>query len=138
VRARHRGARGAPVPGARGDGLRDGRCDNGLMKVDDDLRQASAELVAVSPTGSRLAASHLDPRAARQTLRQHTGVKVSVTTVARMLSDLGARWGLARPIVLCPWSKARKARRLRSDLQRSSITSPLERLLTSKTRSTST
>jgi len=45
VRARHRGARGAPVPGAREDGLRDGRCDNGLMKVDDDLRQALAELV---------------------------------------------------------------------------------------------
>jgi len=39
---------------------------------------------------------------------------VSVTTVARMLRDLGARWGMARPTVVCPWSKGRKARRLRA------------------------
>lgn len=49
-----------------------------------------------------------------RTLRQQTRVNVSVTTVARMLESLGARWGMARPIVLCPWSKARKARRLRA------------------------
>jgi len=31
-----------------------------------------------------------------------------------MLQDLKARWGMARPIVVCPWSKARKGRRLRA------------------------
>lgn len=55
---------------------------------------------------------HLEALAA--TLRQRTGVQVSVTTVAPMLRDLGARWGRARPTVLSPWSKVRKARRLRA------------------------
>jgi RHS repeat-associated protein len=96
------------------DGLRDGRCDNGLMKVDDDLRQALAELVAVSPQDHGWPRPTWTRELLVKTLRQHTGVKVSVTTVARMLSDLGARWGMARPIVLCPWLKARKARRLRA------------------------
>jgi len=49
-----------------------------------------------------------------RTLYRQTGVEVSVTTVARMLQDLKARWGMARPIVICPWSKARKTRRLRA------------------------
>ncbi len=96
------------------DGLRDGRCDNGLMKVDDDLRQALAELVAVSPQDHGWPRPTWTRELLVKTLRQHTGVRVSVTTVARMLSDLGARWGMARPIVLCPWSKARKAHRLRA------------------------
>lgn len=34
-----------------------------------------------------------------------------------MLVDLAARWGMARPTVLCPWSKARKARPLRTIFQ---------------------
>ncbi len=96
------------------DGLRDGRCDNGQMKVDEDLRQALAELVAASPQDHGWPRPTWTRELLAKTLRQHTGVNVSVTTVARMLSDLGARWGMARPIVLCPWSKARKARRLRA------------------------
>jgi transposase len=96
------------------DGLRDGRCDNGQMKVDDDLRQALAELVAASPQDHRWSRPTWTRELLAKTLRHLTGVNVSVTTVARMLGDLGARWGMARPTVLCPWSKARKARRLRA------------------------
>ena len=96
------------------DGTRDGHCDNGQMKVAEDLRQALAELVATSPQDHGWPRPTWTRELLAKTLRQHTGVNVSVTTVARMLSDLGARWGMARPIVLCPWSKARKARRLRA------------------------
>ncbi|MGH9783641.1 MAG: IS630 family transposase [Terriglobia bacterium] len=99
------------------DGLRDGRSDNGQMKVDDDLRQALAELVAASPQDHGWSRPTWTRELLARTLRLHTGVNVSVTTVARMLGDLGARWGMARPIVLCPWSKARKARRLRAIFQ---------------------
>lgn len=99
------------------DGLRDGRCDNGQIKVDDDLRQALAEIVAASPQDHDWSRPTWTRELLAKTLRQLTGVNVSVTTVARMLGDLGARWGMARPTVLCPWSQARKARRLRAIFQ---------------------
>ena len=96
------------------EGLLDGRCDNGQMKVDDDLRQALAELVAASPEDHGWSRPTWTRELLARTLRQQTGVQVSVSTITRMLGHLGARWGMARPTVLCPWSKARKARRLRA------------------------
>lgn len=96
------------------DGLLDGRRDNGQLKVDDDLRQALAELVSASAQEHGWSRPTWTREALAETLRQKSGVEVSVTTLARMLRDLGARWGMARPTVLCPWSKARKARHLRA------------------------
>lgn len=96
------------------DGLVDGRRGNGELKVDDDLRQALAELVAGSSRDHGWTRSTWTREALARTLRRRTGVEVSVTTIARMLRGLGARWGMARPIVLCPWSRTRKARRLRA------------------------
>lgn len=96
------------------EGLLDGRRDNGQVKVDDDLRQALVELVGGSAQEHGWSRPTWTREALARTLRQQTGVEVSVTTVARMLRDLGARWGMARPTVLCPWPKARKARRLRA------------------------
>jgi transposase len=96
------------------DGLIDRRRGNGELKVDDDLRQALAELVAGSAKDHGWSRPTWTREALARTLRRKTGVDVSVTTVARMLRDLGARWGMARPAVVCPWPKARKARRLRA------------------------
>jgi transposase len=96
------------------EGLLDGRRANGQLKVDDDLRQALAELVATSPEERGWSRPTWTRELLARTLRQQTGVHVSVSTMARMLGHLGARWGMARPIVLCPWSKARKTRRLRA------------------------
>jgi transposase len=96
------------------DGLLDGRRENGQLKVDDDLRQALAELVTASPQEHGWSRPTWTRESLARTVEQCTGVSVSVTTVARMLRDLGARWGMARPTVLCPWPQARKARRLRA------------------------
>lgn len=96
------------------EGLLDGRRENGQMKVDEDLRQALAELVVVSPEDHSWSRTNWTRELLARTLYRQTGVQVSVTTVARMLQDLKARWGMARPIVVCPWSKVRKARRLRA------------------------
>lgn len=96
------------------EGLLDGRRSNGQLKVDDDLRQALVELVGGSAQDHGWTRPTWTREALARTLRQQTGVEVSVTTVARMLRDHGARWGMARPTVLCPWPKARKARLLRS------------------------
>ena len=34
-------------------------------------------------------------------LEKRTGVRLSVTTIGRMLHRLGARWGVPRPVVRC-------------------------------------
>jgi len=96
------------------EGLLDGRRENGQLKVDEDVRQALAELVAVSPRDHGWSRNNWTRELLARSLYRQTRVEVSVTTVARMLQDLKARWGMARPIVVCPWSKARKARRLRA------------------------
>lgn len=95
------------------EGLLDGRRDNGLAKVDPDLLQALAEIVNDSPEDYGFQRPTWTRELLAQTLWQQTGDRLSVTTVARMLEQLKARWGMARPIVVCPWSRRRKVRRVR-------------------------
>jgi len=99
------------------EGLLDGRRDNGMPKVDADLLQALAELINESPEELGCLRPTWTRELLARTLSEQTGVRVSVTTLARMLKQLKARWGMARPIVLCPWPKARKARRVREILR---------------------
>src|SRR5262249_36645105 len=94
------------------DGLLDGRRDNGVPKVDEDLLQALAELIAGQPTTHGIHRPTWTREALAIALTAKTKVKVSVSTLARMLRRLGARWGRPRPIVICPWPKRRKARRV--------------------------
>lgn len=99
------------------DGLLDGRRENGQPKVDEDLVQALAELIAGSPEDHGWPRPTWTRELLAKTLRKRTGVRVSVSTVARMLVRLQARWGMARPTVLCPWPKAQKTRRVRAILE---------------------
>lgn len=52
-----------------------------------------------------------------RTLREQTGVSISVSTVARMLAQLGARWGMAAAGIVSPWSKRRKTRHINKILK---------------------
>jgi len=99
------------------EGLRDARRDNGQAKVDADMMQALAEIVAGSPEDHGWPRPTWTREMLASTLLEKTGTQVSVTTVARMLKNLRARWGMARPTVLCPWSKTRKSRRVRKILR---------------------
>lgn len=94
------------------DGLLDGRRDNGVPKVDDDLLQALAELIEGQPTSHGIHRATWTREALAIALTTKTEVRVSISTLARMLRRLGARWGRPRPIVICPWPKQRKARRV--------------------------
>lgn len=40
--------------------------------------------------------------------------RVSVCTMGRVLADIGARLGMPKPVVLCPWKRRRRQRVLRS------------------------
>lgn len=93
-------------------GLQDRRAENGEPKVDADLRQALAEMLEHPPTHYGWQRPNWTRELMALQLAAATGVQVSITTIDRMLRALGARWGEARPIVQCPWSKAAKARRM--------------------------
>ena len=98
------------------EALLDGRRDNGVAKVDADLLQALAELLSDSPEDYGCPRPTWTRELLAQTLSEQTGVPLSITTLARMLKQLKARWGMARPVVVCPWPRARKARRVREIL----------------------
>jgi transposase len=90
--------------GAGGEaGLRDHREDNGYPKVNDELRGALVTLVGGSPEDHGWARPTWTQELLVRQLSRETGVRVSASTVARTLADVGARWGMARPTVACPW-----------------------------------
>lgn len=93
-------------------GLIDRRGGNGRPKVDLDLLQAVGEMLEAPPTASGWQRSTWTRELVARELEKRTGQRLSVTTVGRMLHRLGARWGVPRPVVRCPWSKARKSRRM--------------------------
>jgi transposase len=99
------------------EGLLDARRDNGQPKVDEDMLEALSQLVAGSAEEHGWERPTWTRELLAQTLRDKTGTQVSVTTLTRMLKILRARWGMARPTVLCPWPKARRTRRIREILR---------------------
>lgn len=96
------------------EGLRDHREDNGHPKVDDEMRTALATLLIRSPEDNGWARPTWTQELLARQLRHDTRVRVSESTVGRMLADLGARWGMARPTVACPWGSRAQARRVRA------------------------
>jgi len=94
-------------------GLEDGRQENGITKADEDLCQALAELLETSPQDHGWTRPTWTRELLAKVLARETGVRVSVTTISAMLNKLGARWGMARATVFCPWSKRRKNRRIK-------------------------
>jgi transposase len=94
-------------------GMADKREDNGEHKV--DARYASELLTIVA--GSPQDYGHLRPTWTQEllilVLEKRVGVTISVTTMSRLLRRHRVRLGRPKPIVDCPWDKARKDRKLR-------------------------
>ena len=93
-------------------GLVDRREDNGQRKADESyiaavraiLRRRTRDYGHRRPTWTKRLLIH--------TAAQFPGVTVSRTTMGRVLKTLRARRGRAKPLGPCPWSKARKNRRM--------------------------
>lgn len=100
------------------DGLRDHRADNGQPKVDEALRETLCAIVAGSPQDYGWARPTWTQELLARQLTAMTRVRVSETTVGRMLAELGIRWGMARPTVACPWAPRAQRRRLRAIARR--------------------
>jgi transposase len=96
------------------EGLRDHRADNGQPKVDEPLREVLCDIVAGSPQDYGWARPTWTQELLARQLSTTSRVRVSETTVGRMLAERGIRWGMARPTVACPWTSRAQRRRLRA------------------------
>jgi transposase len=95
-------------------GLADRREDNGESKVTEEYQ---AELVRL--VGDDLPENHgyRRPTWTQELLilvmEKQTGVRISRSRMSRLLKQLQIRLGRPKPVVGCPWQKARKTKRLR-------------------------
>src|SRR3954451_996628 len=94
-------------------GLADKREDNGESPIDSRYVAALLRAVAASPQDYGYARPTWTQELLIRVLAERTGITPSVATMSRLLKRLGARLGRPRPIVECPWAKARKDRKLR-------------------------
>lgn len=94
------------------EGLVDRRCENGQPKVDEDLLEALRQMLSKTPEEFGWSRPTWTRELIAKQLSHETGVDVSITTVARMLKRIGARWGMPKPVVACPWPKEKKNRRI--------------------------
>jgi transposase len=93
-------------------GLADRREDNGEVKADEEYAGKLCTAVAGSPRDHGYLRPTWTQELLIQVLEKQTGVHVSSTTMSRLLKRLKVRLGRPKPIVGCPWKKARRTRRL--------------------------
>ena len=95
-------------------GLADRREDNGQTKVDESYQ---AELLRLVGNDSPQDHGYRRPTWTQELLllvmERNTGVRISQSRMSRLLRELEIRLGRPKPIVGCPWKKARRTRRLR-------------------------
>lgn len=94
-------------------GLLDKRRFNGEQKIDDDMLAALVTLLEGTPQDHGWERPTWTVELLALTLGEMTRTEIGETSVRRMLGRLGARWGMPRPTVQCPWSKRKKNRRIR-------------------------
>lgn len=96
------------------DGLYDKRRGNGASKVDDRFRQRMTQLLRNTPEDF----GWTRPTWTRELLCLQMGregwPQVAVCTMGRALAFIGARLGMPKPVVLCPWPRDERLRVLAS------------------------
>ena len=95
-------------------GLADRREDNGPNKVDEAYESRLLEVLDGSPQDHGYRRPTWTQELLILVLAERTEVTVSASTMSRTLRRLRVRLGRPKPIVGCPWSRARRARRLRA------------------------
>jgi transposase len=93
-------------------GLTDGREDNGESKVTEQYEWTVLVAVAQSPQKYGWQRPTWTQELLVLVAEQETQIRISTTTMCRLLARQGVRRGRPKPIVECPWAKARKTRRL--------------------------
>jgi len=99
-------------------GMADQREDNGDSKVREVYEWELLIAVACSPRNYGYLRTTWTQELLVRVLAKRTGITVSATTVCRLLKRHRVRLGRPKPTVGCPWTKARRMRRLRQIRQR--------------------
>jgi len=94
-------------------GMADGREDNGNPKINEACEWELLVAVACSPRDYGYLRTTWTQELLLRVTAERTGITVSTTTVCRLLKRHRVRLGRPKPIVGCPWPKARRMRRLR-------------------------
>lgn len=94
-------------------GLVDRREENGHPKVTETYVNVLIIVVAHRPQDCGYRRTSWTLELLVDCLKEITGIAISTTTMGRLLKSLGIRRGRPRPIVECPWPKARRTRRIR-------------------------
>ena len=94
-------------------GLADRREDNGDAKVSEEYEWHLLVAVAKCPREYGFRRPTWTQELLKLAVEKVTGIKVSCTTISRVLKRNKVRLGRPKPIVGCPWKKARRMRRLR-------------------------
>lgn len=95
-------------------GLADRREDNGEAKVDEAYQAELLRLVAEDfPQNHGYRRPTWTQELLVLVMEELTGTRISRTRMSRLLRELEIRLGRPKPIVSCPWKKARRTRRLR-------------------------
>jgi transposase len=95
-------------------GLADRREDNGENKVTDAYGMELLQLIEASPQEHGYRRPTWTQELLILVLVERTGIRVSVTTMCRLLRQLGIRLNRPKPTVNCPWPRTRRMRRLRA------------------------
>jgi transposase len=98
-------------------GLADKREDNGENKVTDAYGMELLRLIEGSPQEHGYRRPTWTQELLILVLAERSGIRVSVTTICRLLRQLGIRLNRPKPTVNCPWPRSRRVRRLR-EIQR--------------------
>lgn len=94
-------------------GLVDRREDNGEHKITEAYEMALLEILTGSPQDHGFRRPTWTQELLILVLAERTDIKISMTAMSRLLRRLRIQHGRPKPIVNCPWSKARRTRRLR-------------------------
>jgi transposase len=109
-------------------GLYDKRSGNGSSKVTNEFRRRVAELLKHSPEDFGWSRPTWTRELLSRQMQWDGWPAVSVCTMGRTLAQLGARLGVPKPVVLCPWPRDARMRRLaeiRRIEQRATPTEPV-------------
>lgn len=93
-------------------GLADLREDNGQAKATEEYQYQLLMAVAKQPRDYGFRRPTWTQELLKLVLEKITGIKVSCSTICRLLKRNKVRLGRPKPIVGCPWKKARRTRRL--------------------------
>lgn len=93
--------------------LADRREDNGPTGVDEMFLLQLRKAVAGSPQDYGWSRPTWTQELLCEVMANRTGVRVGQSTMSRLLKQVDARLGRPRPVLRCPWKKARKTRHLR-------------------------